>query len=180
MKSRTTLATLTLALLATACETPSSPIAQPDDVALGLTAAAAKATAIDVAGFFEQTAITSLVPQQAGGNTKISQESVGLVTGTLTGTYVDDLKVTIHSNGTFNAHFNITCQCSLGGQQGVVEFVASDRGQMTGPTTAEFAGKATIIDASGGLAGLRGVLRIEGHVDLTTGLAKYSYAGTLH
>jgi hypothetical protein len=65
-------------------------------------------------GTFCQTAITSLDVWSAGPNTFLHQTAAGSVTGTLSGTYQDDLTVVIHPNGRFNARFTITCQCTVG------------------------------------------------------------------
>ncbi len=131
-------------------------------------------------GTFTQTGITSIEFGSAGPNTIIEQTSVGTVAGTLSGTYEDDLRVVIHPNGNFNAKFTIRCECTVGGQQGVIDFVATDRGQLVSETLAEFTGRAVITGASGDLAGLRGVLGIEGTIDLATGLSTYDYSGRIH
>ena len=130
-------------------------------------------------GVFNQTAITSVDVQTAGGNTIIHQTTVGVLSGTLTGHFADDLTVVIHPNGKFNASFTITCSCTVNGKFGVLEFVANDTGELLSPTLAAFAGRAVINGATGDLTGLRGVLQIEGTVDVTTSLATYSYTGDI-
>ena len=178
MDVRTVFSVLMAALVTGACDAPAATIAGPE-VATPRPAAVA-AGKIAASGTLAQTAITGLEVRAAGSNTIIEQTSVGTVDGTLSGTYQDEVRVIIHSNGTFNAHFTITCQCQMNGDAGVLELVAGDRGRITGPNTATFAGRATIIDGSGELAGLRGVLRIAGSVDLASGLSIYSYSGDLH
>ena len=131
-------------------------------------------------GTFNQTAITSLDAQTAGGNTTLHQTSVGTISGTLTGHFQDDLTVVIHPNGKFNARFTITCSCTVDGKFGVIEFAAQDTGELLSPTLAAFAGRAVIIGATGDLSGLRGVLQIAGTVNVTTGLSTYSYSGDIH
>jgi hypothetical protein len=131
-------------------------------------------------GTFAQSAITSLDVQTAGGNTIFMQTADGTISGTLSGPFQDDLKVVIHPNGKFNAHFTITCTCSVDGKAGVLEIVASDTGELLSPTLAAFVGRAVIKGGTGDLSGLHGVLQIEGTVDVTTGLATYGYSGTLH
>ncbi|HSJ65838.1 MAG TPA: hypothetical protein VK922_18295 [Gemmatimonadaceae bacterium] len=138
------------------------------------------AVKVAASGAFAQSAITSLDVQSAGGNTIITQTSDGSISGTLSGPFHDDLKVVIHPNGKFNAHFTITCTCTVGGKSGVLEFVASDTGELLSPTLAAFAGRAVIKGGTGDLSGLHGVLQIEGTVDVTTGLSTYGYSGTLH
>jgi hypothetical protein len=51
---------------------------------------------------------------------------------------------------------------------------AEDRGQLLDPTLASYAGRAVIMSGTGELSGLRGVLEIEGTIDLVSGLATYS------
>jgi hypothetical protein len=135
---------------------------------------------IAASGSFVQSAITSLDAQTAGGNTILSQTSNGVISGTLSGPFEDDLKVVIHPNGKFNAHFTMTCTCTVDGQSGVLKIVANDGGEMLSPSLAAFAGRSTITGGTGDLSDLRGVLQIEGTVDLTTGLSTYSYSGNLH
>ena len=168
---------LLLALSGAACE---STVA-PESAATALTPAMAHAVPhTDAVGTFTQTAITSLEVSQAGPNTFLEQTSMGLVAGTLSGSYTDDLNVTIHPNGRFNAHFTIRCECTIDGRHGTVEFVASDRGELVSPTLAAFAGRATITGGTGELSAVRGVLEIEGTIDLATGLATYAYSGRIH
>jgi hypothetical protein len=169
---------LLLAVLGTACESVAAPEAgQTEALTLAMAHAVPHTPA---SGTFMQTAITSLDVSQAGPNTILEQTSVGSVSGTLGGSYTDDLNVVIHPNGRFNAHFTIRCECSMGGDQGILEFVASDQGELISPTLASFAGRATITGGTGDLAGLRGVLEIEGTVDLLTGLSTYTYSGRIH
>ena len=172
--TRRALPILTLALFA-ACEAPSAP-----DQGAGLTTVVAEAPVVmQASGTFTQTAITSLVPSSAGPNTILDQTSMGVLSGTLSGDWTDELRLTMHPNGTFNAQFTITCTCTVGGESGTLTLRAQDRGELVSPTMAEFEGTATIIDATGDLAGLRGVLKIEGTVDVSTGLATYDYSGTI-
>jgi len=131
-------------------------------------------------GTFTQIGITSLDVRSAGPNTILEQTSTGTISGTISGSYQDDLRVVIHPNGRFNAKFTITCQCTVEGKVGTLEFVASDRGQLVSPTLATFEGRAVITGGSGELSDLRGVLQIEGSIDLVTGLSTYTYSGRIH
>ncbi|HEX2166289.1 MAG TPA: hypothetical protein VHG09_03530 [Longimicrobiales bacterium] len=169
---------LLLAAVGTACDSPAGPAAPSADmVALNASNASPH---INATGTFNQTAITSLVTSQAGPNTTLDQTSSGWISGTLAGSYTDDLKVVIHPNGNFNAHFTIRCECTVGGEQGILNLVASDRGELVSPTLASFSGRATITGGTGDLADLKGVLAIEGTIDVTTGLATYTYSGSIH
>ena len=146
-----------------------------------LTPAEGSASAqVAASGTFTQTAITSINVGVAGPNTIIDQTAAGTITGTLTGPFEDDLKVVIHPNGKFNAHFSIRCVCTVDGRLGVVEMVAEDSGELLSPTLAAFAGRAVIRAGTGALSGLRGVLQIAGTVNVTTGLATYGYTGHIH
>lgn len=169
---------LVLAALGTACDSPVAPDSARAEAAAIAAAGAAPHTA--AAGTFTQTGITSLEIREAGPNTILKQTSAGTVTGTLSGTYTDDLRVVIHPGGQFNATFTIRCECTVAGETGVVDFVATDSGEIISPILAAFAGRAVIKAATGALSGLRGVLEIEGSIDLITGLSSYTYAGLIH
>lgn len=169
---------LLLAALAGACDQPAAPDAGQAEV--GQTLAIAQASQhIAASGTFTQTAINGLDVRLAGPNTILEQTSGGSVNGTLSGSYEDDIRVVIHPNGRFNAQFTITCQCTVEGKQGGLELVATDRGQLVGPNLATFAGRAVITGGSGELSNLRGVLEIEGSIDLATGLSTYTYVGRI-
>lgn len=166
---------LSLALIGTACESATAPAADPAYVStLAMSHASAQTAA---AGNFNQNAITGLQVRQAGSNTILEQTSAGSVSGTLSGSYTDDIRIVIHPNGRFTAQFTIRCECTVAGEYGVVEFVASDRGEIVNPDLAAFAGRATITGGTADLSDLQGVLEIEGTVDLNSGLSQYSYTG---
>jgi hypothetical protein len=131
-------------------------------------------------GVFTQTGINSLDIQPAGPNTIIEQTSEGGIVGTLSGSYEDAIRLVIHPDGTFNARFTVICDCTVDGKQGFVYMVATDRGQMVSDTQAIFSGRAVITGGTGELSSLRGVLQIEGMVDLVTGLSEYDYVGWIH
>ena len=83
----------------------------PDAARLEPTLAMANAAPhTTAAGTFTQTAITGLEVSQAGPNTILQQTSIGSVSGTLSGSYTDDLRVVIHPNGRFN-DWNPRVQC---------------------------------------------------------------------
>ena len=146
---------------------------------LGCLEPAPAAADIDAAGTFTQTGITTLDVRMIGGVTILEQTSFGVVDGTLDGTFEDSLHVVIFPNGTFASSFRLMLDCELDGATGQVTMKAADIGRLVDPTTGEFAGVAGILEAAGDLAGLGGAFRIQGTVDLTTGLSTYSYEGTL-
>jgi hypothetical protein len=169
---------LALTAFATACDQISAPeVRQAESPPPAAVMAAAH---IPASGTFTQTGITGMEVRSAGPNTIIEQTSTGSVVGTLSGSYEDELRVVIHPNGSFNAQFTITCQCTVEGKAGTLELVASDRGQMVSETLATFKGRAVITGGSGELSDIRGVLEIEGTVDLATGLSTYTYSGRIH
>lgn len=128
-------------------------------------------------GVFTQTGINSLDARLAGPNTIIEQTSEGSIIGTLSGSYEDAIRLVIHPNGKFNARFQVVCDCTVDGKQGFLYLLATDRGEMVSATQATFSGRAVITGGTGELSGLRGVLQIEGTVDLATGLSEYDYVG---
>jgi hypothetical protein len=67
----------------------------------------------------------------------------------------------------------------VAGNTGVLDIQAEDDGELVSPTLARFAGRAVITRGSGDLSGLRGLLDIEGTVDVATGLATYAYSGRI-
>lgn len=130
-------------------------------------------------GTFTQEAPTGFAIRFAGPNVIVEQATKGSVSGTLTGTFEDSLRVVIHPNGRFTAKGTITCQCAMDGKEGTLALVVVDNGEeINGVPT--FAGRAVITGATGELAGLRGVLEVEGAVDQTTGLSTFSYSGQIH
>lgn len=171
---------LILAALSGACEPMTAPdTGQPDPVA-SVVAPVQSAQRVAAAGTYAQTAITSLDARLAGPNTIIEQTSIGSMAGTLSGSFEDEVRVVIHPNGHFNAQFSITCECTVDGRQGVLELGATDTGQLVGPGLATFAGRAVIRSGTGELSGLRGVLEIQGTVDVGSGLSTTSYSGSIH
>lgn len=180
MRIRHGIMILLLATAASACDSVTGPETSGSDAATPVTTVAEAAAPTPASGTFTQTAVTGLQVRSAGPNTILEQTSQGTISGTLSGSYTDQLKVVIHPNGRFNAHFTITCECTVNGESGVLELVASDRGELVSPTTAVFAGRAVINGGSGDLSNLRGVLDIEGTVDLTSGLSTYTYSGRIH
>jgi hypothetical protein len=180
MKARYSAWILLLVTVASACETPAAPPAEGAEPAMSPLVMGQASLHVPASGIFTQSAITGLDVQPAGPNTIVEQTSEGTISGTLTGPYQDDVKVVIHPNGRFNAHFTITCQCTVDGRQGVLELVANDTGELVSPDVAVFAGRAVITGGTGELAGLRGVLEIEGVVDVPTGLSTYTYSGHIH
>ena len=129
---------------------------------------------------FTQTATTDSAVGFAGPNTIIEATNEGSVSGTLNGSFVDDIRVVIHPDGLFTAQGKITCQCVVAGKEGVLELRVVDTGEPVNPTTSIFVGSAVITGATGELVGLHGVMQVEGTVDLVTGLSTYTLSGQIH
>lgn len=163
--------------LSTASSGEAAPSAAPADVPPQIAQAAPFAKAF---GTVTQTEITSLDAQPAGPNTILNQTSRGVLSGTLAGSFEDDLRVILHPNGTFTAKFTITCMCTVDGKTGVVTIAAQDKGELVSPEVAAFKGRAVIKEGTDDLAHLRGAFEIEGTVDVASGLSKYTYAGQIH
>lgn len=179
MMATRSLAILLLVASTAACDERVDPVAPRGEPTMVELSSAMAPARIAATGTFTQTGITSVEVSTAGPNTVIEQTSVGVISGTLSGPYQDDLRVLIRSDGSFTAHFTITCECTVDGKQGTVEMVAQDHGQLISPTVGQFAGKAVIKGATGQLTGLRGVLAIEGTVDVPSGLSTYDYSGSI-
>jgi hypothetical protein len=125
---------------------------------------------------------TSAIPQDvrfAGSNVILESTITATVSGTLSGTWDETLRVVIHPNGRFTAQGTATCACTVDGGSGDVELVVSDTGQVVAGTPT-FQGRYVIQRGTGELAGLRGVLGMEGTLDPTTGLATINYSGEIH
>jgi hypothetical protein len=144
-----------------------------------LVGVAAASTPSAASGTITQTGIVAFDLRTAGPNVIIEQTVVGTIDGTLSGTFEDTLRVVIHPNGDFTAQGSGSCSCTVDGMSGVVEYVVSDTGEVVDgvPT---FAGRQVITGTSGDLAGLSGVLQIEGTVNEMTNLSVIAYSGGIH
>ncbi len=170
---------LTALIVALAATTGCDRTTAPGDAAHVATHSLRSPDHVAVAGTFAQTGITSLDYRPVGDTTIIEQTSVGSISGTMNGGYSDEIRVVVAPNGSFTAEFTITAECSVNGRSGVVVLQATDVGEVVSPDLATFAGQAAIVDASGELSGLRGVLEIEGTIEFPSGLATYDYSGDL-
>lgn len=131
-------------------------------------------------GTLQQTEILGEEISFAGPNVIIETSIAADVSGTMGGTVVETFKVVIHPNGKFTAKGTSSCLCTVDGVgSGVLEWVLTDTGEIIDgvPT---FAGRWILQGGTDDLDGLRGVLQMEGEVDLATGLSVVTYSGGIH
>jgi hypothetical protein len=114
-------------------------------------------------GSFTYTSSTFNSIQMAGGNTIIDLSATVSYTGTFSGTSTVEGTLILHANGSANFHDVETFTGTVNGVAGTVTF---DLTGGNGPGFMNFHATDTVISASGGLAGLHGVLRWE---DVTLG-----------
>ena len=66
-----------------------------------------------VSGTYSVTTITSFSLSPVGANTFIQQTTAGVFSGTLAGTFEDELKAIVHPNGLVAAQGTLTCVCTI-------------------------------------------------------------------
>src|SRR5262245_21762489 len=148
-------------------------------LAAGAVGAAQAAPPLAASGTITQTQNISEEARLAGPNVILELSKAGIVTGTLSGPFVDSFTVVLHPTGRFSAHGTLVCDCTVDGKQGLLTLSFSDTGE-TVDGTPTFTGRDVIKGGTGELSGLRGVLQFEGTVDLTTGLSTSNYSGEIH
>lgn len=132
-------------------------------------------------GAITQTDVLNIEVSFAGPNVIIEQTVAETVSGTLTGTAVERIRVVLHPNGKITAKGTGTCECIVEGVgSGVLEWDASTSGDGAFTPAATFAGRIVINGGTGDLSGLRGVLEIEGAVDPASSLSVIDYSGEIH
>ena len=114
---------------------------------------------VAASGTFTYTSSTFNSIREAGGNVIIDLSATVSYTGTLTGTSTLHGTLILHANGSANFHDVETFTGTVNGVSGTVTF---DLTGGNGPGFTNFHATDTIISASGGLAGLHGVLNWEG------------------
>jgi hypothetical protein len=127
-------------------------------------------------GTYTVNAITGFALHPVGANMFIEQTTEGVFSGTLTGTFEDQIKAIVHPNGLVGAQGTLTCACTVAGKSGTLEFVQVSTGSFHAQA---FEGRAIITRGTGELSGLRGVLELQGTVD-PNGMATVTYVGGLH
>jgi Protein of unknown function (DUF3224) len=131
-------------------------------VALVAAVAASGASAsppLAASGTFTYTSSTFNSIQEAGGNVIIDLSATVSYTGTFTGTSTVEGTLVFHADGSANFHDVETFMGTVNGVSGTVTFDLTGR---NGPGFMNFHATDAIISASGGLAGLHGVLSWKG------------------
>jgi hypothetical protein len=106
----------------------------------------------------------------AGGNTFVTESGYYAYAGDITGEYL--LAGTLHSrsDGSFTAHASVVCtDCTIGGRTGDFTAVIN----VFGNSLADAWGSLTVVDASGGLAGLHATADFQGSSAL--GAIRFNY-----
>ena len=114
---------------------------------------------VAASGTFTYTSATFNSIREAGGNVIIDLSASVSYTGTLSGTSTVEGTLIIHKDGSANFHDVETFTGTVNGASGTVTFNLTGG---NGPGFTNFHATDTIISASGGLAGLHGVLNWEG------------------
>lgn len=124
----------------------------------------------EVSGTFELTSFNVTNAKTANGNEILTVSLTTEWIGDFVGTDEGVGKMVLHPNGDYTIHTISTWTGSyLGGPEGTMVFHTSNKGN---DFTGEFRGRITIISSTGGLAGLHGVLNIEGPL--------ITYSGKIH
>jgi hypothetical protein len=110
-------------------------------------------------GTFTYTSSTFNSVRLAGGNLIVDLSATVSYTGTFSGTSTVEGTLIIHADGSANFHDVETFTGTVNGVSGTVTF---DLTGGNGPGLTNFHATDTIISASGGLAGLHGVLNWAG------------------
>src|SRR5947208_4727172 len=110
-------------------------------------------------GTFTYTSSTFNSIRSAGGSIIIDLSATVSYTGTFSGTSIVEGTLIIHADGSANFHDVEIFTGTVNGVSGTVTF---DLTGGNGPGFTDFHATDTIISASGGLAGLHGVLNWEG------------------
>jgi hypothetical protein len=119
---------------------------------------AAASPPISASGTLTYQSATFNSIRSAGGNTIIDLSATVAYTGTFSGTSTLHGTLILHPNGTANFHDVETFTGTVNGVSGTVTFDLTVR---NGPGFTDFHATDTIISASGGLAGLHGLLNWE-------------------
>lgn len=118
-----------------------------------------------VSGTFTYTSSSFDSIRSAGGNTIIELTAAVFYTGTFTGTSTVHGKLIVHADGSANFHDVEVFTGTVNGVPGTVTFNLSG----SNDSALNVSATSTIVRATGGLAGLHGVLRMAGTVQIPAG-----------
>jgi Protein of unknown function (DUF3224) len=139
-----------------------------------VTSGAAASPPTQASGTVVTTSSTFNSVRQAGGNLIIELSATASYTGTFSGTSTLSGILIIHADGSANFHDVETFTGTVNGVPGAVTFNLDG----SNDSTLAIHATATIIDASGDLAGLHGVLHEVGTVVLPNGPVN-TYSGSI-
>jgi hypothetical protein len=143
---------------------------------IGATGIAGASPPASADGTITQTELLSIDVSFAGPNVIIEQTVSETLSGTLTGTAVEDIRAVLHPNGKLTATGTGTCECTVEGiGSGVLEWTAATTGEVP-----FFEGRIVITGGTGDLSGVSGVLEFAGIVDVATSLSMSQYSGGVH
>jgi hypothetical protein len=103
-----------------------------------------------VTGTFSVVNTTITSTRTAGGNTFITLTRTAVVSGTFTGTTIDEVLLVMHANGTTSLRGAGTCTCAIEGRTGTFDY----RFQGSGIFPTSGSGHYVVTHGTGGLAGL--------------------------
>jgi len=110
-------------------------------------------------GSYVVTGATVWSVRVAGGNTFVTETESVTSTGTATGSFTHDVVLTVRADGSLTFRGKGTFAGTLDGVSGGFSYSLVGRGSVA---SAELHGTITVLDGSGGLAGLRAVATIDG------------------
>lgn len=143
-------------------------------LALGLPAAVSASSPREVT--FGQTVTSDVFvsarPAGASGTTRFVDVATGEFTGAVVGAFTETDYFLLHADGTGNFHGVDTCSCTIDGRSGTLMI------RYTGTMAADgtFVSPFVIVQATGGLAGLRGHGVSTG---VFTGVTPYSFSNVI-
>ena len=139
-----------------------------------VTTGAAASPPTPASGTFGNTSATFNSIREAGGNLIIDLTATASYTGTFSGTSTINGILVVHADGSANFHDVEVFTGTVNGVPGTVTFNLNGSNDSTQAVHAT----ATIVDATGDLAGLHGVLHQIGTVVLPNGPVG-TYSGTI-
>jgi len=110
-------------------------------------------------GSYVVTGATVWSVRVAGGNTFVTETESAASTGIATGTFTHDIVLTLRADGSLTFRGNGMFTGTFNGVSGGFTYSLEGQGSVV---SANLRGTITVLDGSGGLAGLRAVATIDG------------------